>query len=176
MIIRKATPMDIDGIERVYDAIHDDPNGSAVIGWQKGVYPVRKTAADAVARGDMYVMVEDEIADSCVVGAAILNNVQLSEYYDADWRQPASDNEVLVMHTLVIDPACSGKGYGRSFAQFYEELARSKGCLALRIDTNERNTRARALYASLGYEEIGMIPCEFNGIPGVHLVLLEKVL
>ena len=26
----------------------------------------------------------------------------------------------------------------------------------------------------LGYEEIGIIPCDFNGIPGFQMVLLEK--
>ena len=42
------------------------------------------------------------------------------------------------------------------------------------MDTNARNTRARALYKKLGYEEIAIVPCQFNGIDGVQLVLLEK--
>ena len=47
-------------------------------------------------------------------------------------------------------------------------------CTELRIDTNQRNTRARKLYKSLGYEEIGIVSCVFNGIPDVQLVCLEK--
>ena len=43
-------------------------------------------------------------------------------------------------------------------------------------DTNERNTRARAMYKKLGYRESDMVPCQFNGMDGVHLVLLEKKL
>ena len=43
-----------------------------------------------------------------------------------------------------------------------------------RIDTNARNTAARAMYRKLGYKEIGTVPTTFNGIPGVDLVLLEK--
>ena len=42
------------------------------------------------------------------------------------------------------------------------------------MDTNERNTNARALYKKLGYDEVEMIPCTFNGIEGFHLVMLEK--
>ena len=29
-------------------------------------------------------------------------------------------------------------------------------------------------YKKLGYKEIGIVPTEFNGIPDVQLVLLEK--
>lgn len=46
----------------------------------------------------------------------------------------------------------------------------------LRMDTNEQNIIARELYRKLGYLEAGIVPCEFNGIPGVNLVLLEKKL
>ena len=80
----------------------------------------------------------------------------------------------MVLHTLVIDPFVKGRGYGREFAEYYEQYALLKGCHYLRIDTNSRNTAARAFYKKLGYEEIGIVPCEFNGIPGVKLVLLEK--
>lgn len=50
------------------------------------------------------------------------------------------------------------------------------GCTELRMDTNEKNKTARAMYQKLGYEEIGILPTEFNGIPHVNLVLLEKSL
>ena len=35
---------------------------------------------------------------------------------------------------------------------------------------------ARRLYHNLGYQEVSILPCEFNGIPGVNLVCLEKLL
>ena len=37
------------------------------------------------------------------------------------------------------------------FVEFYEQYALSNGCPYLRIDTNERNARARAMYKKLGY-------------------------
>ena len=44
------------------------------------------------------------------------------------------------------------------------------------MDTNVKNTRARKLYHTLGYEEVGIVQCIFNGIPNVQLVCLEKYL
>ena len=46
----------------------------------------------------------------------------------------------------------------------------------LRMDTNEKNAAARSLYRKLGCREAGAVPCVFNGIPNVNLILLEKEL
>lgn len=58
--------------------------------------------------------------------------------------------------------------------QFYEDTAKALGCTVLRMDTNEKNAAARRLYARLGYREADIVPCAFNSIPNVRLVLLEK--
>ena len=58
--------------------------------------------------------------------------------------------------------------------KYYEQLATDMGIKYLRLDTNQRNDKARAFYKKLGYKEIDIVPCDFNGIPDVHLVLLEK--
>ena len=92
------------------------------------------------------------------------------------WSRRIGEDDALVLHTLVIDPSSSGNGYGTRFVRFYEELAASYGIHDLRMDTNERNQRARRLYARLGYREAGIIPTVFNGIEGVGLVLLEKLI
>lgn len=54
-----------------------------------------------------------------------------------------ADEQVMVLHTLVIDPAAKGSGYGRAFMEFYEKYAVQSNCNYLRIDTNERNAAAR---------------------------------
>lgn len=94
----------------------------------------------------------------------------------APWACNAPEGGILVLHTLVIDPAAAGKGLGRAFVDFYEQGAKSRSCRALRMDTNARNLRARALYKKLGYAEVAIVPCTENGIPDVQLVLLEKPL
>jgi len=173
MIIRKAAEKDIPSVVTVYEAVHTaEEEGRAVIGWVRSVYPTKKTAEAAFARGDLFVM-ED---GGRIVGAAIINRMQCDGYETGAWQYPAKDHEVMVLHTLVIDPAEAGHGFGRAFVGFYEAYARQNGCRALRMDTNARNARARAMYQKLGYRETGMIDTVFNGIEGVKLVLLEKAL
>lgn len=173
MTIRKARPSDIPAVAAIYDAIHTaEEAGQATIGWVRGVYPTAATAEAALARDDLFVL-ED---NGKTVGAAIINQSQCDGYETASWQYPAADSEIMVLHTLVIDPSAARSGYGKAFVGFYEEYARAQGCRCLRMDTNARNARARAMYAKLGYKEIGVIPTVFNGIAGVNLVLLEKAL
>ena len=80
----------------------------------------------------------------------------------------------MVLHTLAVDPDRSGRGFGTRFVRFYEQYAKDHGCMYLRMDTNVINSAARKLYRGLGYQEVGMVPCCFNGIPNVKLVCLEK--
>ena len=47
-------------------------------------------------------------------------------------------------------------------------------CTMLRMDTQEMNVNARKLYQKLGYTEVDTVPCSFNGIADIRLVLLEK--
>ena len=172
-MIRKAMEADIPAVAAIYDKLHtEEETGRAAIGWIRGVYPTEDTARQALKRGDLFVQ-ED---GGRIVGAAIINQTQVDAYYGGPWQYAAEDNEVMVLHTLVIDPDTAGKGYGKAFVAFYENYAREKGCKVLRMDTNSRNARARAMYAKLGYREAGIVPCVFNGIEGVGLVLLEKVL
>lgn len=173
MIFRKATVQDIPAIEKIYDDIHtEEEAGRTTIGWIRGVYPTRQTAEASLLRDDLFVA---EV-DGAVVGTAIINQQQVDVYEGADWQYPAKNSEVMVLHTLVISPSMMKQGFGKAFVAFYEDYARQYGCPYLRMDTNARNLRARAMYRKLGYAEIGIVPCVFNGIDGVQLVLLEKKL
>lgn len=171
MIIRKATARDIDAIERIYDRIHEcEDAGKTTTGWLTGVYPVRKTAEDALKRDDLFVYE----SEGEILAVGIINKIQVDVYADCDWRYKAPNDDVCVLHTLVVDPARAGKGIGTAFVNYYEDYAKQIGCTVLRIDTNERNTAARSLYAKLGFIEADIVPCVFNGIPDINLVLIEK--
>ncbi len=172
-MIRKATSRDIDGIATIYNKVLDlEEKGLVSIGWQRGVYPTRDTALLALQRGDLLVYEQD----GKVEATAIINHKQMDSYAQGNWTVKANDDEVMVLHTLVVDPDCSGKGIGKAFVAYYEEYARQEGCKDLRMDTQAKNKAARTLYRCLGYEEIGIVPCNFNGIEGIDLVLLEKAI
>ncbi len=172
--IRKAVPEDIPGIVAIYDRIlTEEESGRAVVGWIRGVYPTRQTALDALEAGTLFVLEREGV----IAAAAKIDRNQVPEYADAPWRYPdAPDEQVMVLHTLVVDPAFAGRGCGSEFVRFYEDYALAQGCPYLRMDTNAKNTAARRLYARLGYWESGTVPCVFNGIPDVQLVCLEKFL
>lgn len=170
-MFRKATLQDLDGICQIYDDIHtEEEAGRATIGWVRSIYPTRQTAEDAIGAGDLFVQTDEDR----IVAVGRINQVQVPEYADAAWAYSAPDDEVMVLHTLVVSPRAKGKGYGTKFVAFYEQYALENGCHYLRMDTNERNRAARALYHKLGYSEVSTVPCVFNGIEGVRLVCLEK--
>lgn len=114
--------------------------------------------------------------DGAIFGSGIINKEQVDVYAKAKWEYDADCEDIMVLHTLVIDPEKSRKGLGKSFVKFYEEYAKDNGCKYLRLDTNEKNVNARGMYKKLGYKEIGIVPCVFNGLKDVNLVLIEKAL
>ena len=173
MTIRKATENDMDSVERLYDEIHTAEEARRqTIGWVRGLYPTRATGELALRRGDLFVLEED----GEIRGAGIINGIQDPAYRGGHWTRTVPDDRVCVLHTLVISPKWAGRGYGKEFLRFYESYAADQGCTALRLDTNERNRVARKMYQSQGYREAGIVTTDFNGIPGIHLVLLEKIL
>ena len=161
-------------IAGIYDRIlTKEEAGQATIGWARGVYPTEDFARMALAADDLFVL-ED---GGKICATARINQVQVPEYRNADWRYAdVPENEIMVLHTLVVDPQIAGHGYGRTFVSFYEQYAKEHGCPYLRMDTNIINTAARRFYAKLGFRESGIVGCTFNGIPGVQLVCLEKKL
>ena len=172
-MIRLATEKDIDRVEEIYMAIHDEEEaGRVTIGWNRNIYPVRQTAIDALGRGDLFV----EEQEGQITATGIINRTQLPEYADCRWSHDPPEDRIMVLHTLVVDPAAMCRGCGKAFVAFYEQYAAEQGCPYLRMDTQAKNKNARRLYAGLGYREMGIVPCEFYGIGTVDLVCLEKTL
>ncbi|MBE6015661.1 MAG: GNAT family N-acetyltransferase [Lachnospiraceae bacterium] len=173
IIIRKAGSDDLDRVEEIYNRIHtEEEAGRAGCGWKRGIYPTRDTALQALSRDDLFVM-EDE---GDVVASAVINSSQMWQYAHIDWAHVAKDEEVMVLHTLTVDSEKGGKGYGKAFVSFYEDYALEHKSPELRMDTNERNVRARGMYKKLGYEERGVVFGTFCGLADVNLVCLEKCL
>ncbi len=173
LTFRRAAASDLDAVTAIYDKIHaQEDAGRVTIGWVTGVYPTRLDAELAFGRNDLYVCE----TEGRVAASGILNQKQVDVYAEGRWAYEAEESAVFVLHTLTVDPALSGRGIGRAFVQFYEDTARELGCTVLRMDTNEKNAAARRLYAQLGYREADIVPCAFNSIPNVRLVLLEKQL
>lgn len=172
-MFRKATHDDLAAIAAIYDDIHSaEEKGPRQVGWLRSIYPTEDTAKEAIDAGEMYVLEKNGL----VVAAGKINKEQMPAYAQVNWQHEAEDEQVMVLHTLVVSPKEGGKGYGSRFVAEYEDMALKNNCPVLRIDTNAINHRARKMYKKLGYTEAGIIPCVFCGIPNVDLVCLERKL
>jgi len=91
-MIRKAESTDLGAMEQLYNEAHDvEEAGPVTTGWIRSIYPTRATAQDALDRGDLFVMEKE----GHLVGAAIINQIQVDVYSTAPWKNQAPDDEIL---------------------------------------------------------------------------------
>lgn len=172
-MIRLAKQTDIDEVEKIFDEILDTPEMVRTTNWLKGGYPTRADAQKALDAGTLYV---GEDGTGRLYGSVNLNHIQPPEYAKIPWKilPECGGTEVLVIHTLCIRPDCAGKGCGKEFVAFSEQLAREKGCRAIRLDTYEGNRPAKSLYSSMGYTLAGSTLFHFQNVIWETLICMEK--
>ena len=173
-MIRPARTADLPAVARIYEEILDqeDRRPISYTNWQRGKYPTRDTARRALEEGTLYVGEEH----GEIFAAVILNGTQLPEYDLIPWQLEAQRDQVMVIHTLVIRPLCSGRGKGREMVAFCEEEGRRQGKKVMRLDTYEGNAPANAMYPKLGYRFAGHARFLFQGFLDEVLNCYEKKL
>lgn len=138
--------------------------------WKEGIYPTRDTAAAALAEGTLYVLEEN----GDLAASVILNRHQPAEYASVQWRHPAGEDEALVIHTLCVSPAYSGRGVGSEAVRRAIKLAQAQGCRAIRLDTGGQNQPAIGLYRKMGFTLVGGGAFLLDGqLPDVNHVFME---
>ena len=63
--------------------------------------------------------------------------------------------EIAMLHALEVSPDARRRGVGRALMSMAAGWARDQGCAWLALAVTRANAPARALYATLGYAEIG---------------------
>lgn len=173
-IIRKATYEDVSAVADIYNKIHAlEEAGLVSIGWDPRVYPVRETTIKAMKEDSLFVMTLNDN----IVASAIINQEQPSAYSSVRWNFPASDDQVGILHTLVVDPDFGKQGLGKSFVSFFEKYCKQQGYEVVRLDTQVKNTRPFNMYPEIGYRLAGICDTEFQNLPDkVELAMFEKKL
>ena len=77
--------------------------------------------------------------------------------------------------SFMVDPACGGRGIGRALADHVIDACRADGYRAMQFNAVvETNTRAVALWRSLGFEVMTTLPEGFDhprhGYVGLHIM------
>ena len=173
-MIRPACSADLSAIAQIYEEILDqeDQRPVSYTNWQRGKYPTLDTARTALEAGTLFVGEEN----GTILAAVNLNGIQLPEYDRIPWQFEARSEQVMVIHTLVIRPSCSGRGKAREMVAFCEEEARRKGKKVMRLDTYEGNLPANTMYPKLGYRFAGHARFLFQGFLDEILNCYEKQL
>lgn len=169
-MIRKAEEKDIQNIADTYTRLltYEQEHGSNS-GWKLNLYPTIEVPQQAVPTGNMYVL--EENGEICA--SMILNSEQAEEYTEISWLYPASDEQVLVIHTLCIPPEKAGRGYGTAMLNFAKEYGREHGMTVIRMDTWLHNEPAKKLYLKNGFQIAGTGKILLHGVIDEDQVYLE---
>ena len=173
-MIRKAILKDVNSIEDTYNEhFQYELNHTAFNVFKKGVYPTKDDAERAIYAGALFVYEEN----GTIVGSIIIDKVQPIEYATIPWKEKLSEDEVMVIHLLMVRPSMSGKGIASSLIKFTTELAQKNSCRALRLDTGSQNIPALSLYQKNGFEIIASASKKVGDvIAHKNHLFLEKIL
>jgi L-amino acid N-acyltransferase YncA len=91
------------------------------------------------------------------------------------YRNRGGNGAHVASASFMVDPASGGKGVGRALGAYVIDWARSAGFRSIQFNAVvESNTRAVALWKSLGFEIIGTLPEGFHhpihGYVGLHIM------
>ena len=89
-------------------------------------------------------------------------------------NQPGPGSHVATA-SFAVDPARSGRGTGRALGEHVLDLARADGYAAMQFNAVvQTNTRAVALWHSLGFGTVGTVPAAFTlpdgATTGLHVM------
>lgn len=144
----KASETDREELVSLYRRVTERMNKEGLDQWTWGEYPNEKLIAESIADGTQLVLRADggEIAAAAVVYAGYAED-DASRMADVNWLFGGRPGW---LHRLAVAPEYRGRGAGKALTAAAEDLLRAMGCACMRLDTDTKNTAARALYAGAG--------------------------
>ncbi len=114
-------------------------------------YPTEAAFLNDLARGELWVY----DSGSGPMGCLVLSEHMDSEYQTVFWKTP--DQGARYVHRLAVNPEWQRRGLGSRLMDFAEDLARSEGAGAIRLDTFSRNEGNQRFYEKRGYKRLGSV-------------------
>ena len=149
MKVRHADLLDIDEIMKIITDSVKIMNENNNFQWDN-TYPTREIFLNDIKEKTLYVVEEDKN----ILGLGVMNLETPKEYNILEWN---STNTDYVIHRLAAKMNYSRKGVAEFLIIHLEKEAVKKGKKYMRVDTNEKNIKARNLFEKLDYSLIGII-------------------
>jgi GNAT superfamily N-acetyltransferase len=152
MKLRKTAEKDIDRVMRIIKEAQDYFKKSNIDQWQDN-YPSIQTIKDDIAKGDSYVLLNDET----IVAAAVISfdeEVTYRKIYDGQWL---SNGEYAVIHRLAVDHNYKGLGISSEIIRNVERMCVEKGVHSIKVDTHEQNLSMQRLLLKNDFSYRGFI-------------------
>ncbi len=160
LTFRRATPLDLPALRRLYDEIIDAMDGApSHAQWKRGGYPTDAFLQTKAALGELWVAEKAGV----MVGAMVLNSECNPGYAQANWQVKCEPHEVMAIHTLGVSPCMQGQGVGKAMVQYAITYARRLGCKSVRLDVIDTNPAAGKFYACQGFHLLGRFRLDYPG-------------
>jgi ribosomal protein S18 acetylase RimI-like enzyme len=135
MQIRQATLEDLESVAPLFDAYRQFYLQPADLPLARAFLRARLAAGESLV-----YLAEDE--------GTVLGFVQLYPLFSSTARRPG---RIWLLNDLYVVSAARGRGVGRRLMDRARQLAEETGARSIELTTAGSNTRAQALYESLGY-------------------------
>jgi ribosomal protein S18 acetylase RimI-like enzyme len=164
MQVRQATLRDVDSVMALVRRVVPLMRASGNLQWDDH-YPNAGVFERDIELDQLWLA---EI-DGQIAGVAAITSDQEPEYANVGWD---IHETAIVVHRLAVDPVFQGKGVAVALMEQAEAVARERGIVALRVDTNTQNQITQRLFPKLGYELAGEISLSFRA--GLRFLCYEK--
>ena len=164
MQVRQATLRDVDSVMALVRRVVPLMRASGNLQWDDH-YPNAGIFERDIELDQLWLA---EI-DGQIAGVAAITSDQEPEYANVGWD---IHETAIVVHRLAVDPGFQGKGVAVALMEQAEAVARERGIVALRVDTNTQNQVTQRLFPKLGYELAGEISLSFRA--GLRFLCYEK--
>lgn len=167
MEFKKAEEKDLNEIMTIIKDAQRHLRKERIDQWQNN-YPNREIVQEDIARGNNYILVEDDV----IIGTVVLTFEEEENYkkiYDGQWL---CNLDYAVVHRIAVARAFMGQGYGSIILREAEKICIEKGFSAIRADTHQDNRVMQKLLENSGFYYCGIIYLE----DGAKRLAFEKII
>jgi GNAT superfamily N-acetyltransferase len=146
-MMRKAVLEDLEDIMDIIKETITEMHSYNNYQWDEN-YPKEKDFINDIQNGCLFAAERQ----GKLVGFLCVNKIEPVEYSELNW---SSNEEVMVVHRMSVNPASRRRGIGTELMSFAEELALRSNVRYLKTDTYSTNTNMNALFVKCGYKLVG---------------------